>query len=75
MYTISYVDRTNVALAFDPHLSTAMADLGMNDKIKGNASGIFFWGYLLLQMPGGYLTGRRSGECTWHSCMPSAGFV
>jgi hypothetical protein len=34
MYTISYIDRTNVALAFDPKLSTAMADLGMDDKIK-----------------------------------------
>ena len=62
MYTISYVDRTNVALAFDPHLSTAMADLGMNDKIKGNAIGIFFWGYLLLQMPGGYLASRWSAR-------------
>src|SRR2546430_10164365 len=55
MYTISYVDRTNVALAFDPKLATAMADLGMDDKIKGNAIGIFFWGYLMLQIPGGYL--------------------
>ena len=62
MYTISYIDRTNVALAFDPKLSTAMADLGMDDKIKGNAIGIFFWGYLLLQIPGGYLASRWSAR-------------
>ena len=60
MYTISYVDRTNVALAFDPALSTAMRDLGMDDKLKGNAIGIFFWGYLALQIPGGYLASRWS---------------
>jgi sugar phosphate permease len=62
MYTISYVDRTNVALAFDPKLSSAMHDLGMDDKIKGNAIGIFFWGYLLLQIPGGYLASRWSAR-------------
>lgn len=62
MYTISYVDRTNVGLAFDPNLSTAMADLGMTDQIKGDAIGIFFWGYLLLQIPGGYLASRWSAK-------------
>lgn len=69
MYTISYVDRTNVALAFDPHLSTAMADLGMNDKIKGNAIGIFFWGYLLLQIPGGYFASRWSARKVVSLCL------
>jgi sugar phosphate permease len=62
MYTISYIDRTNVALAFDPKLSSAMTDLGMDDKVKGNAIGIFFWGYLLLQIPGGYLASRWSAR-------------
>src|SRR5437762_1034235 len=60
MYTISYVDRTNVALAFDPKLATAMADLGMDDKIKGNALGSFFLCYLTLQIPGGYLASHWS---------------
>jgi MFS family permease len=69
MYTISYVDRTNVALAFDPHHSTAMADLAMDDKIKGNAIGIFFWGYLLLQLPGGYLAGRWSARKVVSLCL------
>jgi MFS family permease len=60
MYTISYVDRTNVSLAFDPHISSLMKDLAMNDRLKGQAAGIFFLGYVFLQMPGGYLASRWS---------------
>jgi len=82
MYTISYIDRTNVALAFDPSLSSAMADLGMDDKIKGNAIGIFFWGYLLLQIPGGYLASRWSARkvvslflIAWGVCAVGCGLV
>ena len=62
MYTISYIDRTNVALALDPKLSTMMQDLLMDDKIKGNAVGIFFFGYLVLQIPGGYLASHWSAR-------------
>ncbi len=58
MYTISYVDRTNVALALDPKISTMMQDLFMDDKMKGEAAGIFFFGYILLQMGGGYWATR-----------------
>jgi len=59
MYTISYIDRTNVSLALDPNISTMMKDLLMDDKMKGVAMGIFFYGYFLLQIPGGYW--RRAG--------------
>ena len=82
MYTISYIDRTNVALAFDPKLSTAMADLGMTDKIKGNAIGIFFFGYLLLQIPSGYFASRWSAKklvsiflVFWGICAVGCGLV
>lgn len=54
MYTISYVDRTNVSLALDPTISSMMRDLFMDDRMKGEAAGIFFFGYILLQIPGGY---------------------
>jgi sugar phosphate permease len=60
MYTISYVDRTNIALALDPQISTMMKDLGMDDRLKGQAAGVFFVGYALLQIPGGYLASRWS---------------
>jgi hypothetical protein len=42
MYTISYVDRTNVSLALDPKISTMLRDLAMDDRMKGQAAGIFF---------------------------------
>ncbi len=60
MYTISYIDRTNVALALDPKLSPMMAFLKMDDAIKGNAVGLFFFGYLVLQIPSGHLASRWS---------------
>src|SRR5712671_6645182 len=62
MYTISYVDRTNVALALDPKISTMMKDLLMDDKMKGHAAGIFFFGYVLLQIPGGLWANRWSAR-------------
>jgi MFS family permease len=55
MYIISYVDRTNLSLALDPTISGMMKDLGMTDQMKGHAAGIFFIGYVLMQMPGGWL--------------------
>src|SRR6266850_6773218 len=58
MYTIAYVDRTNVSLALEPRISTMMHDLGMDAKMKGQLAGIFFFGYVLLQIPGGYWATR-----------------
>jgi sugar phosphate permease len=60
MYTISYVDRTNISLALDPIISSMMKDLLMDDRMKGEAAGIFFFGYVLLQIPGGYWATRWS---------------
>ena len=62
MYTISYVDRTNISLALDPKISTMMRDLMMDDRIKGQVGGIFFLGYVLLQMPGGHWASHWSAK-------------
>jgi sugar phosphate permease len=62
MYTISYVDRTNVSLALDPKISNMMRDLLMDDRMKGEAAGIFFFGYVLLQIPSGYLASHWSAR-------------
>ncbi len=82
MYTISYIDRTNVALALDPKLSPMMSFLGMDDQIKGNAVGIFFFGYLVLQIPSGYLANRWSARklvsiflVFWGVCAIGCGLV
>jgi len=62
MYTISYVDRTNITLALEPKISSMMRDLFMDDRMKGQAAGIFFIGYVLLQVPGGYLANHWSAK-------------
>ncbi len=82
MYTISYIDRTNVSLALDPNHSSMMKDLFMDDKMKGEAAGIFFFGYLLLQIPGGYLASRWSARklvslclIAWGACAVGCGLA
>jgi MFS family permease len=82
MYTISYVDRTNIALALDPHTSDMMKDLGMDDRMKGEAAGIFFFGYLMLQIPGGYWATRWGARkivsvflISWGACAVGCGLA
>jgi MFS family permease len=82
MYTISYVDRTNVSLALDSHISSLMRDLLMDDRMKGRAAGIFFLGYVLLQISGGHLAGRWSAKkwislCLifWGACAVGCGLA
>ena len=69
MYTISYIDRTNVSLALDPKVSNMMRDLLMDDRMKGEAAGIFFFGYVLLQVPGGYFASRWSARKLISLCL------
>jgi sugar phosphate permease len=69
MYTFSYIDRTNVSLALDPKISNMMKDLFMDDRMKGEAAGIFFFGYLLLQIPGGWLASRWSARKVISLCL------
>jgi MFS family permease len=78
MYTISYVNRTNVALA----LPSMISDLHMDPAQAGSAAGIFFWGYLFLQIPGGYLAQRWSAKkvvsillAFWGTCAVATGLV
>jgi sugar phosphate permease len=54
MYTISYVDRTNISMA----LPSMSRDLPMDPAQAGTVAGVFFWGYLLLQTPAGHLANR-----------------
>ena len=68
-YTISYVDRTNVSLALDPRISSMLRDLAMDDRMKGQAAGIFFIGYALLQASGGYLANRWSAKKLVSLCL------
>ena len=51
MYTIAFIDRTNISLAL-PRIS---GDLHLDPQQAGTVAGIFFWGYMALQIPGGHL--------------------
>jgi MFS family permease len=51
-----------VSLALDPKISNMMRDLLMDDRMKGEAAGIFFFGYVLLQIPSGYLASHWSAK-------------
>ncbi len=56
---ISYMDRVNIGFAMAGGMS---AELGMTASIAGLAAGIFFIGYLFLQVPGGEFAAKRSGK-------------
>ena len=73
MYTISYVDRTNVSMALTPKVSSLMKDLFMDDRMKGQAAGIFFFGYVLFQIPGGHLAARWSARKVISLCLVAWG--
>lgn len=56
MYVFAFVDRVNLAMAapFVRH------DLGLSPAGLGFATGLFFWGYIILQIPAGRLASTWS---------------
>ncbi|MGH9439753.1 MAG: MFS transporter, partial [Terriglobia bacterium] len=78
MYTISFVDRTNISMA----LPSMSRDLHMDPTQAGNVAGVFFWGYLLLQIPAGHLANSWSAKrlisvllVAWGACAAGCGLV
>lgn len=78
MYTIAYVDRINISLC----LPALGRDLGNNPVEAGNVAGVFFWGYLVFQIPGGHLARVWSAKriisillVAWGCCAVATGFV
>ena len=55
-YALSFINRANVSQA----LPSMSRELHLNSAQAGTIAGIFFWGYLVLQVPGGYLATRWS---------------
>src|ERR1700721_2964818 len=58
LYLVSYLDRVNVSYA----ALEMTRDLGFSNKVFGFGSGIFFLGYLLLEIPGAILAERWSAR-------------
>jgi ACS family tartrate transporter-like MFS transporter len=57
-YAIAYIDRSNVAFA----KLTMARDLGFDEEIFGTGFGIFFLGYVLLEVPGALIVERWSAR-------------
>ena len=60
LYIVNYLDRINVGFA----ALQMRTQLGFSDKVFGTGFGIFFWGYLLLQVPSN-LALARVGARRW----------
>jgi MFS family permease len=78
VYIISFMDRTNIGFA----LSGLQHDLHIDAAQQGLAAGIFFIGYLTLQIPGGHLAEHWSAKkfvgamiLVWGVFAVLAGFV
>jgi D-galactonate transporter len=58
LYVIAFLDRVNVAYA-----ALEMShDLGFSDRVFGTGAGIFFVGYVLLEIPGAVIVERWSAR-------------
>jgi sugar phosphate permease len=79
VYIVAFIDRTNIGFA----IAGGMDDsLGMTATLTGLVSGIFFIGYLILQVPGGRIAERGSAKkfvaCTilaWGGLTVVSGFA
>ena len=58
MYVLSYIDRTNIAMA----IPAMRQELGLSASAIGFATSMFFWGYIILQIPAGRLAGVWSAK-------------
>ena len=78
MYTISYFDRTNIGLA----LPSIRKELGIDAAQAGLVGGIFFWGYVITFLAGGWLVARYGARrvvlvslICWGSAAMATGLV
>src|SRR5438045_9039829 len=68
LYIINYLDRVNVAYA----ALTMSKDLSFTDEVFGTGAGIFFVGYVLLEIPGALIVGRLIAR-KWMARMMGSG--
>lgn len=79
VYIFSFMDRTNLGIAVAGGMSES---IGMTASMAGMASGIFFFGYLLLQIPAGHMAEKGSAKkfiaitiAIWGGLSIATGFV
>ncbi len=78
IFVVAFLDRANVAYA----KLTMSADLGFSDAVYGFGAGVFFVGYLLLEIPGALIVERWGGRrwfarilISWGLCAILVGLV
>jgi MFS transporter, ACS family, tartrate transporter len=71
LYVVAYLDRVNVSYA----ALQMKGDLSFTDEILGFGAGIFFIGYLLLEIPGSILVEKWSARRWMARIMTSWGIV
>jgi ACS family tartrate transporter-like MFS transporter len=78
LYIVAYLDRANVAFARLP----MAADLHFSDAVYGFGAGVFFIGYLVLEIPGALIVERWSARrwiarilVSWGICTALVGCV
>jgi len=79
VYIVAYMDRTNIAIGIAGGMDK---DLGMTASFAGLVAGIFFIGYIFLQIPGGQIAERYSAKkfiagtiVVWGGLATVTGFV
>src|SRR5258708_3101933 len=69
-YTISYLDRVNIGTA----LPFIAKDLNLTPTQAGFIGGVFFWGYLVSFLAGGWLANRFGAKRVTMFCLIAWGF-
>jgi ACS family tartrate transporter-like MFS transporter len=83
LYILAYIDRSNVSIAkFGMNRPPEDGGLGFDDKIVGFGSGIFFWGYWILEIPSTLAVEKRGARrvfcrilVLWGLCAVLMGFM
>jgi ACS family tartrate transporter-like MFS transporter len=67
LYILAYIDRSNISVAkFGMNKPVSESGLGFDESIIGFGSGIFFWGYWILEIPSTLSVERRGAR--WVFC-------
>ncbi|WP_200880757.1 MFS transporter [Thermoactinomyces daqus] len=79
VYIVAFMDRTNIGFAMAGGMDR---ELGMTTSLSGLAAGIFFVGYIILQVPGGIIAEKGSAKkfiawtiIAWGTLATVTGFV
>ncbi len=59
VYIVAYMDRMNIGFAIAGGMNEA---LGISMTVAGLAAGVFFFGYMILQIPGGHIAEHGSAK-------------